>query len=414
MKCRRSGPFIAIVLLVVGVSASAEERPPIELSERAKQLHAASIVVDGHNDLPWELRSQADSDLGQLDIAKRQPSLQTDLPRLREGGVGVQWWSVWVPTLTALRGESLQTTLEQIELVETMARTYPASLKLARTSKEVDAALAEGKIASLMGVEGGHCIEGSLNSLRLLYDRGARYMTLTHSDSLAWADSATDDERVGGLNEFGREVVREMNRLGMIVDISHVSPATMHQTLDTTAAPVIFSHSSCRAVADHPRNVPDDVLARLPENRGVVMINFFSAFVVPAAVDVYKAKFDLRRELQTQMPDNEDEVQRRLAKWSATRPMPRGTIHDVLDHIDHAVRIAGADHVGLGSDYDGVSVLPTQLEDVSTYPYLTQGMLDRGHSEADIKKILGQNALRVFRDVEAAAERLAASSEASP
>lgn len=404
LMIKQASTLLATWLLATAVGA---ERPPVVLSERAKQLHQSSVVVDGHNDLPWEIRKQGDSSFEKLDIARKQPTLQTDLPKLREGGVGVQFWSVWVPVSTSRRGKALLTTLEQIELVEHMVRTYPQELKLAKTSKEITACLEDGKIASLIGVEGGHCIEGSLNTLRLLYDRGARYMTLTHSESLDWADSATGDARNNGLTEFGQEVIREMNRLGMMVDLSHVSAKTMHQALDTTTAPVVFSHSSCRTTANHPRNVPDDVLARLPENGGVVMINFFSGFVVPEATQIYNERFAMTRELEAQFPDDEAEVDRRLAAWAIKNPMPRGTIHHVLDHIEHAVEIAGPDHVGLGSDYDGVSVLPTQLDDASTYPYLTQGLLDRGYSEVVIKKILGENALRVFREVENEAKRLA-------
>ena len=371
---------LALAAVLLSPSAAVMAGEPIVLTEAAKKLHATCLVIDGHNDMPWELRSQGSSDFVRLDIAKPQPTLQTDIPRLREGGVGAQFWSVWVPMSVARRGEALLTTLEQIDLVERMAERYPQDFAIALTADELERVAGEGKIASMIGVEGGHCIEESLASLKLLYDRGARYMTLTHSDTLSWADSATDEKRNGGLTEFGRRVVTEMNRLGMMVDISHVSAETMHQTLDITEAPVMFSHSSCRAVAGHPRNVPDDVLKRLPENGGIVMINFFSAFVVPAAVEVYEKKFALRKELAVKYNDDESQMKRELNRWSAANPMPRGEIHDVLDHIDHAVKVAGVDHVGLGSDYDGVSVLPTQLDDVTSYPLITQGLLDRGYS----------------------------------
>lgn len=387
---------------------------PIVLTDAAKRIHESSLVVDGHNDMPWELRSQGSVDFEKLDIARPQPTLQTDIPRLRAGGLKAQFWSVWVPMSTARRGQALLTTLEQIELVNRMIERYPGDFAKALTADDIDRITAEGKIASLIGVEGGHCIEESIPTLQRLYELGARYMTLTHSDTLSWADSATDEERVGGLNEFGRRVVKEMNRLGMMVDISHVSPETMHQTLNVTTAPVIFSHSSCRAVADHPRNVPDDVLKRLPENGGVVMINFFSGFVVPEAVQVYKEKFDLRKSLRIKYDDDEERVDRELNRWSAVHPMPRGDIRDVLDHIDHAAKVAGVDHIGLGSDYDGVSVLPTQMDDVSCYPLITQGLLDRGYAEADIKKILGENLMRVFRAVERAADQQTATQVGGP
>ncbi|MCA9239834.1 MAG: dipeptidase, partial [Planctomycetales bacterium] len=380
-------------------------RQPIVLTETARRLHQQALVIDGHNDMPWEVREQAGADFSRLDISQPQKSLQTDIPRLRQGGLDVQFWSVWVPVTTSRRGAALLTTLEQIDLVRSMVRRYPSEFELCYSVADIERSARSGKIASLIGVEGGHCIEGSLATLARLYDRGARYMTLTHSDTLDWADSATDEHRNGGLTEFGREVVREMNRLGMMVDISHVSAKTMHDTLDTTAAPIIFSHSSCRAVADHPRNVPDDVLRRLPENGGLVMVNFFSGFVVPEAVEVYKERFDQRRELEAKH-DDPDVVRRELDRLSAKRPMPTGDIHDVLDHIEHAIRLAGVDHVGIGSDFDGVSVLPKQLEDVSCYPYLTQGLLDRGYSEDDIRKVLGGNLMRVFREVELVSQRL--------
>ncbi len=397
--------WLPFLLSMLGLHASAHE--PIVVTDRARALHADSLVIDGHNDLPWELRSQDSPDFKQLDIAQRQPTLQTDIPRLREGGVGGQFWSVWVPTSTMRRGAALLTTLEQIDLVHRMCERYPGDLALALTADELEARAAEGKIASLIGVEGGHSIEESIPVLRQLYARGARYMTLTHADTLSWVDSATDEERNGGLTPFGLEVIREMNRLGMMVDLSHVSAATMHQALDAARAPVIFSHSSCRAIAGHARNIPDDVLRRLPENGGVAMINFFSAFVVPAAARVYEEKTALREQLEADLgPDQQEAIERELRRWSATHPMPRGDIRDVLDHIDHAVKVAGVDHVGLGSDFDGVSVLPRQLEDVSCYPTITQGLLDRGYTDADIKKILGANVLRVFREVEQVAAGL--------
>ncbi|TWT78424.1 Membrane dipeptidase (Peptidase family M19) [Posidoniimonas polymericola] len=394
--------FLPLLCLAMAAPTplNAKDRGPIVLTDQARQIHAKTPVADGHNDLPWEIRTKGDSNLDRLDIGQLQPSLQTDIPRMKEGGVGIQFWSVWVPVSTARRGTALLTTLEQIDLVKQMVRRYPQDLRLALTTDDINQCLTDGKIASLIGVEGGHCIEGSLATLHQLYERGARYMTLTHSDSLDWADSATDDSRAGGLSEFGKEVIREMNRLGMMVDISHVSAETMHQTLDTTAAPVIFSHSSCRAVANHPRNVPDDVLERMPKNGGVVMINFFSGFVVPEASDVYTKKFNLRKKLEQELNDDDEAIKRRLEELTGDKPMPTGTIHDVLDHIDHAVKVAGIDHVGIGSDYDGVSVLPKQLEDVSCYPYLTQGMLDRGYTEEQIAKVLSGNILRVMKAVE--------------
>jgi membrane dipeptidase len=280
--------------------------------------------------------------------------------------------------------------------------------ELALTADDIERIHKEGKIASLIGMEGGHSIEGSLNVLRQLYDMGARYMTLTHSDSLDWVDSGTDEPKCGGLSPFGEDVVREMNRLGMMVDLSHVSPEAMKAALAVTEAPVIFSHSSARAVADHPRNVPDDVLKLTAENGGVVMVNFFSAFIVPDAAKRDVARMAHRRKLDGELTD-ESEIESAMRRWDAAHGGRgnRGTIHTLIDHIDHIVKVAGIDHVGLGSDYDGISMLPEQLEDVSTYPYITQALLDRGYTAEQIRKVLGGNLLRVMRGAEETARRLA-------
>ena len=375
------------------------ERPPVMLTDAAKKIHQSALLIDGHNDLPWELRKQGSLSFDKLDISKPQDTLQTDIPRLRKGGVGAQFWSVWVPVSTTYEGTALSTTLEQIEMVHAMIDHYPETFERALTADDIERIHKSGKIASMIGVEGGHCIQNSLNVLRQLYKLGARYMTLTHSDTLDWADSATDEFRNGGLTPFGEEVIREMNRLGMMVDLSHVSPDTMKHALRITKSPVIFSHSSARAVADHPRNVPDDVLKLVAENDGVVMVNFFSGFVVPAAADIYTETFEFRRK-QRELHSDESEVDAAMAKWRRAHPMPQGTIHDLIDHIDHIVKVAGIDHVGIGSDFDGVSVLPTQMEDVSCYPLITQALLDRDYSEEDIVKVLGKNLLRVMREVE--------------
>lgn len=387
------------------IEALADDRPTVQLTEEARAIHRSAIVIDGHNDLPWELRAQGSLSFEKLDIAKHQKSLQTDIPRLREGGVGAQFWSVYVPASTAYDGTALTATLEQIEMVNAMIERYPETFTLALTVDDIERIHESGKIASMIGVEGGHCIENSLNVLRQLYKLGARYMTLTHSDTLDWADSATDEFRHGGLTPFGEEVVREMNRLGMMVDLSHVSPDTMKHALRITKAPVLFSHSSARAVADHPRNVPDDVLKLVAKNDGVVMVNFFSGFVVPAAADNYAQSFALRRE-QEKLLGDKDKADAIVRRWRRANPMPRGSIHDLIDHIDHIVKLAGIDHVGLGSDYDGVSVLPTQMDDVSTYPFITQALLDRGYSGSDITKVLGTNLLRVMKRTEEVAQVL--------
>jgi membrane dipeptidase len=300
------------------------------------------------------------------------------------------------------QGKALAQTLEQIEIVHQMLRRYPETFELALTADDIVRIHGEGKIASLIGVEGGHSIENSLNVLRQLHRLGARYMTLTHNVTLDWADAASDKELHGGLTPFGEEVVREMNRLGMLVDLSHVSPATMRHALRITTAPVIYSHSSARGVADHPRNVPDEVLPLVAKNGGVIMVNFYSSFIVPASAARESEVIRLKRRLQD-AGTSADAIDAEVKKYRTQHPATRGTIHDVLDHIDHLVRLAGPDHVGLGSDFDGVPMVPEQLEDVSSYPLITQGMLDRGHDESVIRKVMGQNLLRVMRAAEAVA-----------
>jgi membrane dipeptidase len=383
-------------------------RGEIVVSDRAREIHARATLIDGHNDLPWKIREQGSPGFEKLDISQPQSKLNTDIPRLRSGGVKAQFWSVYVPASTSADGKALSTTLEQIALVRAMIERYPDVFEFAGSVDDIERICAAGKIASLIGVEGGHSIENSLNVLRELYKQGARYMTLTHSDTLEWADSATDAERHGGLNPFGEEVVREMNRLGMLVDISHVSVGTMQHALRLSQSPVIFSHSSARAIADHPRNVPDDVLRMTAEKGGVVMVNFYSGFVVPSAAELSKKSMPLIRELRAKHGRDTAAIRAEMRAWSLKNPMDPGTIHVVLDHIDHIAKVAGVDHVGIGSDFDGVDKLPAQLEDVSTYPRITQGLLDRGYSEPDIHKILGGNLLRVMREAEKTAKRLQA------
>lgn len=387
------------------ISHGKKRRARVEVTTAAKLVHNRGFVFDGHNDLPWQIRSKSSSTFEKLDIARHQDELHTDIPRLRQGNVGAQFWSVYVPAETRLRGEALLQTLEQIELVHAMCRRYPDVFEMALSTEDVRRIRRQGKIASLIGVEGGHAIENSLANLRRLYKLGARYMTLTHSDTLDWADSATDKPRHGGLSDFGKEIVREMNRLGMLVDLSHVSPETMKDAIETSKAPVIFSHSSARAVADHVRNVPDDVLRLVAENDGVVMVNFYSGFVEPQSARRTAKMFDVSRELRKKFPD-EAEYRKARNAYRARNPILPGTVHDVVDHIDHIVRVAGIDHVGLGSDYDGVSVLPQQLEDVSTYPVITQELLNRGYQADEIHKIASGNILRALRRAEKVAAQL--------
>ncbi len=379
---------------------------PVVVSDQARAIHQRSFIFDGHNDLPWEIRERGSRSFDKLDISQAQPQLHTDIPRLRQGGVGAQFWSVYVPAYTAASGLAHQMTLEQIEIVQAMLAKYPETFELALTSDDVMRIRAQGKIASLIGVEGGHAIDNSLEKLRRLFDLGTRYMTLTHSDSLDWADSCSDVSKAGGLSEFGVAVVHEMNRLGMIVDISHVSPETMQAALDASHAPVIFSHSSARSVADHPRNVPDGILAQMPADGGVVMVNFYSGFVVPESAKNTRTMFEQMRHLREKYGDDTAAISRESAAFRAKYPVMRGSVQDVADHIDRIVEIAGIDHVGIGSDFDGIGVVPRQLDDVSMYPVLTQVLLDRGYSEQDIHKIMSENILRVMRQVEAVAQEL--------
>ncbi len=368
----------AIILVAFGLSIpAAGQQVDVKVTKEAQEIHGSGMLFDGHNDLPWTMRRAADSSFDNVDIS--QPTrFHTDIPRLKKGGLKAQFWSVYVPAGSAASGNSLLQTLEQIELVHKMVKRYPDDFAITRTADEVEKAISEGKIASMMGVEGGHSIQGSLSVLKKFHDLGVRYMTLTHSKTLAWADSATDKEINNGLSPFGKEVVKEMNRVGILIDLSHVSDKTMKDALKITKAPVIFSHSSARAICDHKRNVPDDVLKLTKENGGVVMINFMSGYIAPTE----QLKKDRRA---------------------------RGTVHDVVDHIEHVIKVAGIDHVGIGSDYDGVRSLPVGLEDVSTYPRITQLLLDRGYNKEQIHKILGGNVLRVLRESEKVAKAMQAS-----
>ncbi len=378
---------------------SPANRGPVTLTDTAREIHHTGLLIDGHNDLPWQIRVLADSSFDKMDIAQSQPKLQTDIPRLRQGGVGGQFWVVYVPPETARTGTAKSMASEQFSLIEDMIRRYPETFELARTADDVVRIHREGKIASLVGLEGGHVIENDLDTLAMFYKRGARYMGLTHTETIDWADSATDEPRHGGLTPFGEKVVLAMNRLGMLVDLSHVSPDTMRDALRVSKAPVINSHSGALAVANHKRNVPDDVLKLTARNGGVVMVNFFSGYIEPAGAQAMSDYFEKRRALKEQYSD-EDEFAQVWKQWKDAHPIPAGTVHTLVDHIDHIVRIAGIDHVGLGSDYDGAGQMPLQLEDVSGYPYITQALLDRGYAPDDIHKIMGGNLLRALRKAE--------------
>ncbi|WP_235926022.1 dipeptidase [Actinokineospora pegani] len=372
----------------------------------ARALLAATPLIDGHNDLPWALRELFGADPTAAatgrDLTLDQPDLHTDLAKLARGQVGGQFWSVYVPC--SLTGHSAVTAvLEQIELVHELIARHPDRLALATTADQVEQVFASGRTASLLGAEGGHCIAESLGALRALHRLGVRYLTLTHNDSLSWADSATDEPRAGGLSEFGERVVAEMNRLGMLVDLSHVADTTMRAALEVTTAPVVFSHSSCRAVTDHPRNVPDDVLELIPGNGGVLMVTFVPRFV-SGAIAEWDA--ELAAAMAAAGAKHADLADRRrfLASWSGRHRQPRATIEDVLAHLDHAREVVGVDHLGIGGDYDGCAELPVGLRDVGSYPALFDGLLARGWSAEDCAKVAGRNVLRVLRSAEAVAD----------
>lgn len=393
--------LLVVAVLLEFAGAHRSRAADVVVTDAARQVHASGFVFDGHNDLPWMIRTEAGSSLDRADLTQSLgPKFHTDLARLRAGNVGAQYWSVYVPAATAREGTALLQTLEQIHLVHAMVKRYPQAFELARTASDVMRIQQSGRIACLIGVEGGHCIEDSLENLRRLHSLGAGYMTLTHSDTLGWADSATDDPQHTGLTPFGEEVVREMNRLGMLVDLSHVSDETMKDALRISKAPVVFSHSSARSIAEHPRNVPDDVLKRVRENGGVVMVNFYPGFIHPESARRRTRMFQVSRDLRARFPDD-TEYQRALKAWERENPIQPGSVQDVCDHIDHIRAVAGIDHIGLGSDFDGIPICPRQLEDVSTYPVITQELLNRGYSTEDIHKILSGNILRAMRGAEA-------------
>jgi membrane dipeptidase len=363
---------------------------------------ASSIpVLDGHNDLPWALREHCGYDLSAVDLVSGEPALQTDLPRLRAGGVAGQFWSVFVPC--ELAGDAAVTaTLEQIDFVRRCVARYPDRLALAGSAAEVASVVESGRIACLMGVEGGHQINESLGTLRMFGTLGARYLTLTHNENVAWADSATDVPVVGGLTEFGRSVVGELNRIGMFADLSHVSADVMRDALAVTTAPVLFSHSSARAVCDNPRNVPDDVLAQLPSNGGVCQVTFVPRFVAQPISDWYAelyADVEARGSNRHRAADVEPVLEERLRKV----PRPACGVSGVADHVDHVRSVAGIDHVGIGGDYDGTTVLPDGMGDVSSYPLLFDELRHRGWSAAELEKLAHGNVLRAMRDMEGCA-----------
>jgi membrane dipeptidase len=422
---------VAITLLTLFIAAPGlpqQKWPDPELLERARALLRETPLIDGHNDLPSRLLELADGDLAKADIAAPQPLMPADIPRLREGMVGAQFWAAFVSSDTMRTGGALRHALREIDLIHRLVARYP-ELELARTADDIERIHREGKIASLIGLEGGHAIEGSLASLRMLYELGARYMTLTHFGTTDWADAATDFPRHDGLTEFGEEVIREMNRLGMFVDLSHVSPDTMKDALRVSRAPVIFSHSGALAVNAHVRNVPDDVLRLLAQNGGVIMVDFIAGYVAPTPSNWYEElgveaelkrlavrkaahepsyawrRIALEERLRAEL-DDEEAITQGVEEWAKQNPPPRGNVGDVVDHIEHIIEVAGIDHVGIGSDFydQGGSSMAAGMEDCSKYPVLIAELLKRDFSDEDVEKIAGGNLLRAMREMEKVAQ----------
>ena len=403
-----SKPFAVLMILSMAVPLAAlvtEQSDP--MLDRAKRLLREVPIIDGHNDYPWEVRQKAKLDLAVLDMRQAQPSIMTDFARLAQGGVGGQFWSVYVPSPAPGTDPAASVTiaLEQIDIVHRMVVRYPEKLALALTADDIERAQKQGKIASLIGMEGGHSINSSIPTLRMMYRLGARYMTLTHSLNVPWADSATDTPKLDGLSPQGEDIVREMNRLGMLVDLSHVSPATMADAMRVSSAPVVFSHSSARALTDVPRNVPDDILRQLPKNGGVVMVTFVPGFISQQVADYGKRETAERARLTAGPGSTPAAVDKAIEAWRAANPSPRASMFQVADHIDHIRKVAGIDHIGLGGDFDGITSVVVGLEDVSTYPLLIAELLRRGYTDEDIRKIASRNILRVLRGAEAAAAR---------
>lgn len=396
-------PLALTALLLAGAAA------PADHLATARALLARTPVIDGHNDVPWKLREER---AGKVEgfAFDRLPDDQrklwhTDLARMKQGGVGGQFWSVYIPA--EITGDAaVRTTIEQVDTARRLIDRFSDTMTFAPTADAAVAAMKRGKVASLLGAEGGHSINNSLAALRALHRAGVGYMTLTHSKTIDWADSATDAPKHDGLTPFGVEVVREMNRIGMLVDLSHVSPATMRDALDASAAPVIFSHSNARAVADHARNVPDDVLKRLPANGGIIMVTFVPSFTSNAVTQWDATYAAEKARLDALNLGDPATAKAKLNAWSAANPRPQATVAQVADHIDHIRKLIGIDHIGIGSDYDGIPSAPVGLEDVAGVPNLFAELLRRGYSQADLAKIAQGNILRVMRNAEAVAARL--------
>ncbi len=415
----RAQVAFVVAVLLAGLPLFAAPTPADPYQRRVERVLQATPLIDGHNDLPWEIRERYKSQFALLDLSADTAHLKieageapqmTDIPRLRAGMVGAQFWSVWIP-VTVQGFEAVQMTLEQMDIVKRMTEKYPADFAMAYTAADIRRIHKAHKIASLIGVEGGHQINGSLAVLRQYYAVGARYMTLTHTTNTAWADSATDAPKHNGLTPFGVEVVHEMNRLGMLVDLSHVSPDTMKAALMASAAPVMFSHSSARALDDHPRNVADDVLRAVAANGGIVMVNFAPAYV-SAARNQWEADRAAEQARFNAPPygglfiGQPERARAALMMWESEHPRPVTTLAQVADHVEHIAQIAGVDHVGIGSDFDGIPDAPMGLEGVDRYPALLEELMRRGWSDNDIAKLAGENLLRVMSSAEQVGARL--------
>lgn len=405
--------LLTAAAIMITSSAAAQDNTE---AQRVRAVLEATPLIDGHNDLPWQVASRWAGDARQLDVtqdlSQLTPPMHTDIARLRAGGVGGQFWSVYVPA--SLQGaEATAQVMVQIDLVRELVRRHPDVFAMAYTAEDIERTHAEGRIASLIGMEGGNALNNSLAVLRSFYALGARYITLTHSQNLDWADASTDEAAHDGLTPFGVAVVREMNRLGMLVDLSHVSEATMNDALDATRAPVIFSHSSAFALNDHPRNVPDAVLRRVAENGGVVMVTFVPGFISAAVRDWSRARSAEQQHIQdaanTAGSDMATAAQNQadLEVWEAAHPRPVATLNQVADHIEHIRDVAGIDHVGLGGDFDGIETTVEGLDGVEDYPGLLEELARRGWSDADLARLAGGNVLRVMRRVEVVAGELA-------
>jgi membrane dipeptidase len=407
MTAHRHLIALAAALAVVASSSAAQRASAAAdtaaLLAHARRLHREVPMIDTHNDLPEMIHGTAHGDLSAMDPDKTL-SIDTDIPRLKKGLVGGQFFAAYVASSFIEKGGA-KIALEQIDIIDRFTKRSP-SLEAARTADDIVRIHAKGKIASLIGIEGGQAIENSLGTLRMFYGLGVRYMTLTHSTTTPWADAATDEPKHGGLTRFGEEVVREMNRLGMMVDISHVSDGTMDDVLRVSEAPVIFSHSSARALADHRRNVPDSILTRLAKNGGVAMVNIYPGFINATAAKQAANVLDKEREFKAMYPNDPDKSAKAFTDFLSTFKTETGTLEEVADHIDHIRKVAGIDHVGIGADYGSLTQHPTGLEDVSRYPYLTAELIRRGYTDLEVKKVLGLNILRVMRGVERAAVRI--------